>query len=71
LGPSTSLWGAVRDIDYTTAVEATMLGSYNIPWRYEEVATVSVLTADGWAITYREEMDGVTLYIVLGLSLGV
>ena len=64
-------WGAVRDIDYTTAVEATMLGSYNIPWRYEEVATVSVLTADGWAITYREEMDGVTLYIVLGLSLGV
>ena len=23
-------------------------------------------TADGWAITYREEMDGATLYIVLG-----
>jgi len=23
-------------------------------------------TADGWAITYREEMDGSTLYIVLG-----
>jgi len=22
--------------------------------------------ADGWAITYREEMDGATLYIVLG-----
>jgi len=28
-------------------------------------------TADGWAITYREEMDGATLYIALGLSLGV
>ena len=28
-------------------------------------------TADGWAITYREGMDGSTLYIVLGLSLGV
>jgi len=27
--------------------------------------------ADGWAITYREEMDGATLYIVFGLSLGV
>jgi hypothetical protein len=24
-------WGAVRDIDYTTATEATVLGSYNIP----------------------------------------
>jgi len=23
-------------------------------------------TADGWAITYREELDGATLYIVLG-----
>jgi len=28
-------------------------------------------TEDCWAITYREEMDGATLYIVLGLSLGV
>jgi hypothetical protein len=30
-------WGAVRGIDYTTATEATLLGSYNIPWKCGEV----------------------------------
>ncbi len=55
-------WGAVRDIDYTTAVEATMLGSYNIPWRYEEVATVSVLTVDGRERRFRLKMEGLKAF---------
>jgi hypothetical protein len=55
-------WGAVRDIDYTTATEATVLGSYNIPWRYEEVATVSVLTVDGRERRFRLKMDGLKAF---------
>ncbi len=55
-------WGAVRDIDYTTATEATVLGSYNIPWRYEEVATVSVLTVDGRETRFRLKMDGLKAF---------
>jgi hypothetical protein len=51
-------WGAVRDMSYTTATEATLLGSYNIPWKYEEVATVSVLTVDGRETRFRLKMDG-------------
>jgi hypothetical protein len=55
-------WGAVRDIDYTTATEATVLESYNIPWMYEEVATVSVLTVDGRERRFRLKMDGLKAF---------
>jgi hypothetical protein len=55
-------WRAVRDIDYTTATEATVLGSYNIPWRYEDVATVSVLTVDGRERRFRLKMDGLKAF---------
>jgi hypothetical protein len=43
-------------------VEATVLGSYNIPWRYEEVATVSVLTVDGRERRFRLKMDGLKAF---------
>ncbi len=61
-------WGVVRDIDYTSATEATVLGSYNIPWRYEQVATVSVLTVDGREVRFRLKMDGLKALARAGME---